>query len=611
MQDLTVWDIKRFAGDVLQAEFDFYCADLTKTEIYEIVEVITQQAEGVFLWVKYALHSLSEGFGGMDDVSSLKERLLELPKGMQGLYEHIWRRHENWNTNHRVEAAIFFNCADLFERLTTLELAVMTDESLWQHYRDKAAPFPHDLLESKLSQIEGKLVVRTGGLLELGPTPTHVTERTPSAGPSIVFMHRTVRDFLFGTEYGRSIAALPDQHVADLCQRRLCAPLVALVQDSAPPEHWDASSVCQLIEEFEIRERPVHLETLCWIDRTFETLTRRSRDYPASLPWFYELSTSQDRDADDLASLLVEQGAFKSARMFIKDRMLCSRSLGRYLACSLLSVWVPASAGTASDCMQFGRWLIDRGADLLGKQLIFFSFRFRSEIREQIRLVECTPPGLFFWMVLRSLRWRVALTTQLVEGLMPPVIDAISESTVVPVCMWPWESVWSSRVLGMVSTDGRFFYTMNVHIGKLYPILQEATYSSKRTNHYYHQTELRDRISTAVADRRISAAVTDIDNVLVRVGKYDSWEAIEPNEEVRDLILKGLQYDSEATRRDYYDDLALQVEAVSVTYQQGDLFEMLEERGFILPKDTEYIPWDMFHASDTAHEPGPLLSSEP
>lgn len=122
---------------------------------------------------------------------------------------------------------------------------------------------------------------------------------------------------------------------------------------------------------------------------------------------------------------------------------------------------------------------------------------------------------------------------------------------------------------------------------------------------------LRDRISTAVADRRISAAVTDIDNVLVRVGKYDSWEALEPNEEVRDLILKGLQYDSEATRRDYYDDLALQVEAVSVTYQQGDLFEMLEERGFILPKDTEYIPWDMFHASDTAHEPGPLLSSEP
>lgn len=103
---------------------------------------------------------------------------------------------------------------------------------------------------------------------------------------------------------------------------------------------------------------------------------------------------------------------------------------------------------------------------------------------------------------------------------------------------------------------------------------------------------------------QISTAVTNIHNVMVRVGDHDSWEGIEPNDEVKSLILGGVHDDCEGTHDDYEHELARRLKAVSKTNEQGDVLEMLEERGLILPKDTEYIPWDInAYASKYTCEP--------
>lgn len=48
--------------------------ELEHDEVKRLLSDIRDKAEGVFLWVKYGLHSISEGIRGIDDL-----RALEMP----------------------------------------------------------------------------------------------------------------------------------------------------------------------------------------------------------------------------------------------------------------------------------------------------------------------------------------------------------------------------------------------------------------------------------------------------------------------------------------------------------------------------------------------------
>jgi len=61
LQDLTQSDILKYAGKVLQDEVDFHASELENDEVMHLVREIQYKAEGVFLWVKYAVHSIGEG----------------------------------------------------------------------------------------------------------------------------------------------------------------------------------------------------------------------------------------------------------------------------------------------------------------------------------------------------------------------------------------------------------------------------------------------------------------------------------------------------------------------------------------------------------------------
>lgn len=227
LQDLTQRDIKKYANDVLQEEVGFQASEVGNEQIKELVVEIDRKAEGVFLWVKYAVHSIGEGISGMDDFLTLMGRLSELPKGMNELYEHIWHRHENYNSRHREEGAMFFHCARLLP-LSLFELTVMMDSALWQHYREGATPIDTKLINRKCAQMERKLRIRTAGLLIC----QHRHARYPG-NAHITYLHPTVYDFLYGTEQGRMIVALPDVRTLNLSQRRIYALVASLLQG-----HW-------------------------------------------------------------------------------------------------------------------------------------------------------------------------------------------------------------------------------------------------------------------------------------------------------------------------------------------------------------------------------------
>ncbi|KAK5085131.1 hypothetical protein LTR70_008085 [Exophiala xenobiotica] len=241
LQDLTRSDILKYAEDVLQEEVGFYVSDLENDGVQGLVYDIQDKAEGVFLWVKYALHSIAEGISGMDDLQALKARLLELPKGMYELYEHTWRRHENYNNRHREEAALCFYCACL-SPLSSFEFAVMMDPVLLQHYRDNATPIDENLVTKTCAQMEQKLKIRTAGLL--------VCERSnpmDKSGARVSYLHRTVHDFLYETQQGRTIVALSNQTMQNMFQSRIYALVALFVQGHLQLNFQHMEQMCKSI----------------------------------------------------------------------------------------------------------------------------------------------------------------------------------------------------------------------------------------------------------------------------------------------------------------------------------------------------------------------------
>ena len=88
LHELTKEDIRKYAYDILQEDFSFFGSDLVEEQA-TILRIIESKAEGVFLWVKYALDRLRESIVGCDDAQGLKQGLEELPQGMERLFEHM------------------------------------------------------------------------------------------------------------------------------------------------------------------------------------------------------------------------------------------------------------------------------------------------------------------------------------------------------------------------------------------------------------------------------------------------------------------------------------------------------------------------------------------
>ncbi|EXJ65708.1 uncharacterized protein A1O5_11235 [Cladophialophora psammophila CBS 110553] len=96
LQDLTEFDIKLYVEDKLvknlATEDSQRLATLASEEMSELVEMVVDKAEGVFLWVSLAIESLLRGIRKDDDWETLCRRVEQLPEGIFNLYEHMWKR---------------------------------------------------------------------------------------------------------------------------------------------------------------------------------------------------------------------------------------------------------------------------------------------------------------------------------------------------------------------------------------------------------------------------------------------------------------------------------------------------------------------------------------
>ena len=91
LQDLTLKDMEICIRDELE-RLRAKCppASLDQQHFDKIVRLMLNKADGVFLWVYYALSSLIRGMRNEDGFKDLLDRIEELPSEMQQLYLQMW-----------------------------------------------------------------------------------------------------------------------------------------------------------------------------------------------------------------------------------------------------------------------------------------------------------------------------------------------------------------------------------------------------------------------------------------------------------------------------------------------------------------------------------------
>ncbi|KAK5958730.1 folylpolyglutamate synthase [Knufia fluminis] len=136
----------------------------------EVVELIEQRAAGVVLWARFAFANILEGCVLQEPVDTLKDRVAELPREMEGLY---------WATLQRVpceliaEAALCLFLIDEADYLmSTLELLTLVQAAV--------CDYPSEIMLPKyltLEQFEYRLCGMLGGLVSfIGQSPVQYLE---------------------------------------------------------------------------------------------------------------------------------------------------------------------------------------------------------------------------------------------------------------------------------------------------------------------------------------------------------------------------------------------------------------------------------------------------
>lgn len=188
LQDLTAVDMQKCIYDTLKhTRTQCRPSPVTSERLEEVVEIIAGKADGVFLWVYYALNSLKRGMRNMDDFTDLLNRVEDLPSGMHQLYLEMWNRLNEDQQRYHDEAKMYFSYGECYP-LTLFELLVAMDADLQNEYLDNLrSQEPEDLAE-RCGNLQTRILTRCAGLLEIVEPDADPDEgSSPDADPDQEF----------------------------------------------------------------------------------------------------------------------------------------------------------------------------------------------------------------------------------------------------------------------------------------------------------------------------------------------------------------------------------------------------------------------------------------
>ncbi|KAI4263815.1 MAG: hypothetical protein L6R42_001051 [Xanthoria sp. 1 TBL-2021] len=173
LQDLTAKDMDLCIRTTLEyTRTQCLPAFIDDKYLDRIISLIAKKADGVFLWVHYALSSLVRGMRNEDTFGDLLRRIERLPSGMHQLYLQMWNRLNEDKKHYQEEAATYFSyVATWFEfkervPISLFELLVALDPQLQISIVDELKPQDPIVLNRDCEALKTRVLTRTAGLLE-------------------------------------------------------------------------------------------------------------------------------------------------------------------------------------------------------------------------------------------------------------------------------------------------------------------------------------------------------------------------------------------------------------------------------------------------------------
>jgi hypothetical protein len=90
LHELTKEDMKQFVHDEFEGDERFVRAKDRDSRYLKLVSEVVELADGVFLWVRLATHSLLTALGNDFLITELEERLKTIPTGLNNFFRKMW-----------------------------------------------------------------------------------------------------------------------------------------------------------------------------------------------------------------------------------------------------------------------------------------------------------------------------------------------------------------------------------------------------------------------------------------------------------------------------------------------------------------------------------------
>ena len=191
MRELNTPGIRAFAAQTLQNFFS-RSACFDDSALDNVAEDIAQRSRGVFLWVRFTIFELIDGFirGEALDSKALRRRLEQVPQELQDIYSRIFCR----GTQHDRETA---GLVLLLVTSAQQELGLPRFHEAVSLLPRDLAPFRNSILNSFETHTMTGNTFKTAVLAATGGTIETYTSWSPNASsPLIRLSHRTVKSYL-------------------------------------------------------------------------------------------------------------------------------------------------------------------------------------------------------------------------------------------------------------------------------------------------------------------------------------------------------------------------------------------------------------------------------
>ncbi|KAL8792905.1 MAG: hypothetical protein Q9195_004482 [Heterodermia aff. obscurata] len=431
LQDLTAKDMEICIRDRLSSVYERCPSIAIKAkDIDQFLWLMTEKADGVFLWVYFALSSLLKGMSNEDDFEVLLTRLEELPSGMERLYQEMWLRLNGDEQRYRKESNLYFSYHEFFP-VSLFHMMVALNGNVQTKYFEEMRPQDPTLIAQKCEVLRKRILVTCAGLLEVTETkhdePSSFTSRTdsfesstqktkgleetvsnddhqledeeesrgllngpPASHPTalgesfgvpdgarsslqlyrdskIKFLHRTARDFLLDTKAGQAIVGETSQTRDDRFSNLMRARMAALLQGLEEFSAVNFYNIMEYIGDFDTKDEIDLLETLRHICEALHVSGSPTRDVTLSNFWVDRLEI----ECPDFVGIAAYTSCTKYVQWYVDHATPC---VSPYYLGYLLRTTTPAFENVTEPVIrksvQSAGLLAEKGADLYTNQIL-------------------------------------------------------------------------------------------------------------------------------------------------------------------------------------------------------------------------------------------------